>query len=185
MVSCNYSQYSSRYDAFRNGQVLPAFDPAKSGGALMDLNLYNLHFVMGLFGEPKDVKYYPNIERGIDTSGQLVLTYDGMSANLIAAKDCAAPHHFVIEGTDGYIMIQYPPNLIGEVTLHRHSGEEKKYSDGMAMNRLIPEFTYFIRCINEKDHDACMMHLERSLAVSRVQTKARRDAGIIFAADRQ
>ena len=39
LVNCNYSQYSRRYDAFRNGEVLPAFDPKKSGGALMDLNL--------------------------------------------------------------------------------------------------------------------------------------------------
>lgn len=40
LVNCNYSQYSSRYDAFKEGTVLPAFDPKKSGGALMDLNLY-------------------------------------------------------------------------------------------------------------------------------------------------
>lgn len=184
MVSCNYSQYSSRYDLFREGQTLPAFDPAKSGGALMDLNLYNLHFVMGLFGEPQDVKYFPNMERGIDTSGQLVLTYDGFTANLIACKDCAAPFHFVIEGTDGYITIQYPPNLIGEVTLHRRKGKEEKYEDGMAMNRLIPEFTAFIRTINSEDHAFCMKQLEESIAVSRVQTKARRDAGIIFTADK-
>ncbi len=32
----NYFQYSSRYDAFKNGEVLPAFDYKKSGGALMD-----------------------------------------------------------------------------------------------------------------------------------------------------
>lgn len=28
----------------------------------MDLNIYNIHFVVGLFGKPKDVQYYPNIE---------------------------------------------------------------------------------------------------------------------------
>ena len=150
----------------------------------MDLNLYNLHFVMGLFGEPKDAKYYPNMERVIDTSGQLVLSYDGFTANLIACKDCAAPPHYVIEGTDGYITIQYSPNLIGEVTLHRRKGEEEKFDDGMAMNRLIPEFNAFIRCINANDHAFCQKQLEESVAVSRVQTKARREAGIFFAADK-
>lgn len=35
LVSCNFSQYSSRYDAFRRGKIHPVFDPEKSGGALM------------------------------------------------------------------------------------------------------------------------------------------------------
>lgn len=29
IVECNYSQYSSRYDAFKQGDIAPAFDPQK------------------------------------------------------------------------------------------------------------------------------------------------------------
>lgn len=183
MVHCNYSQYSRRYDAFREGQILPAFDPKKSGGAMMDLNLYNLHFVMGLFGKPESCKYYANVERGIDTSGTLVLEYPGFIATCTAAKDCTAPYEFVIQGTDGYIATQYPPNFVGEVTLHRNDKSEETFDDGMAMNRLIPEFTYFCDCINRGDHEACMKQLDQSIAVSEVQTKARIEAGILFPAD--
>ena len=185
MVHCNYSQYSRRYDAFRAGETLPAFDPAKSGGALMDINLYNLHFVMGLFGKPEEAVYYANIERGIDTSGTLVLQYPGFISTCTGAKDCGAPYSFVIEGTDGYITTQYPPNLIGEVTIHFNDKTEEKYDDHMAMDRLIPEFRYFIDCINRNDFDACMERLDESVAVSAVQTEARRKAGIVFAADKQ
>lgn len=32
IVECNYSQYSSRYDAFKRGEIAPDFDPAKGGG---------------------------------------------------------------------------------------------------------------------------------------------------------
>ena len=183
LVKCNYSQSSRRYDAFRNGETLPAFDPEKSGGALMDLNLYNLHFVMGLFGIPKSGRYYANIERGIDTSGSLILEYDGFIADCTAAKDCSAPYNFVIEGTDGYIKTMLPPNLLGKLTLHLNDGNEEEFDDGMFMNRLIPEFQYFIRCINSNDMEACLKHLDGSIAVSEVQTKARLDAGIIFPAD--
>lgn len=36
---------------------------------------------MGLFGEPKNATYYPNVgPNGIDTSGTLVMEYDGFSA---------------------------------------------------------------------------------------------------------
>ena len=91
IASMNFSQYSSRYDRFRAGEVLPAFDPAKSGGALMDLGLYNLHYLIGLFGAPERVSYLANVERGIDTSGVTTLDYGAFKAVSVAAKDCAAP----------------------------------------------------------------------------------------------
>lgn len=183
IVQSQYSQYSRRYDAFQQGEVLPAFDPAKAGGALMDLNLYNLHFVMGLFGKPEGAKYYANIERDIDTSGTLVLTYPSFVATCTAAKDCKGIYGGIIQGTKGCIKNVYPANLIGEVSLELNDGTIEKYDDGFASERLIPEFTAFVKAINENDLDFCYEKLARSLAVSEVQTNARLEAGIHFLAD--
>lgn len=73
-VECNYSQRSSRYDAYLRGEVLPAFDPAVGGGALMDINIYNLHFVIALFGKPESARYYCRRGfNGVDLSGTVVL----------------------------------------------------------------------------------------------------------------
>ena len=33
IVIINYSQYSSRYDAFKQGEIAPAFNPEMGGGA--------------------------------------------------------------------------------------------------------------------------------------------------------
>lgn len=112
MVHCNYSQYSRRYDAFRSGTVLPAFDPAKSGGALMDLNLYNLHFVMGLFGAPDDAVYYANIERGIDTSGTLAVRIERMD-------DTLAVFQYVGEGL-GQRNLDFAKRKANTVAVTRH-----------------------------------------------------------------
>lgn len=183
LITSQYSQYSRRYDAFRNGEILPAFDPNKSGGALMDLNLYNLHYVMGLVGKPKDVKYYANIERDIDTSGVLVLNYDNYVATCIAAKDCRGIYGGIIQGTQGCIKTHYPPNLIGEVTLELNDGTYERYDDGSATQRLVPEFKAFIRAINENDYEYCYEMLDKSLDVSKVQTTARLEAGIQFPSD--
>ena len=60
LVQGNYSQYSSRYDRYRKGEVLPAFDPALAGGALYDLNVYNIAWTAGLWGLPEKVLYAPN-----------------------------------------------------------------------------------------------------------------------------
>ena len=46
-VHANYAQYSSRYDRYLNKDVAPAFSPEHAGGALYDLNIYNLHFCHG------------------------------------------------------------------------------------------------------------------------------------------
>ena len=87
LVQCNFSQYSSRYDAFCEGRVASSFDPACAGGALMDLGVYNVSYIVGLFGEPNQVHYIANIERGIDTSGILTMEYSGFKAVSMAAKD--------------------------------------------------------------------------------------------------
>lgn len=63
VVNLNYTQYSSRYDAFLEGDIQPAFDPKKDGGALMDLGIYNLHIIIKLFGKPDSVKYFPTIQK--------------------------------------------------------------------------------------------------------------------------
>jgi oxidoreductase domain protein len=88
LIQANFSKYSSRFDEFRKGIITPTFDKAQAGGALMDLNLYNIHFVIGLFGMPKNVQYYPNLaESGVDTSGILMMEYPTFQAVCTAAKD--------------------------------------------------------------------------------------------------
>ena len=74
LVECNFSQLSSRYEAFKNGILAPVFDKSKGGGVLGDLNIYNIHFVVGLFGKPNKVHYAPNIVNDVDTSGINMIT---------------------------------------------------------------------------------------------------------------
>ena len=89
---------SHRYNAFKEEKILPVFDPKKGGGALMDLNLYNIHFIVGLFGVPKSVEYLANIQRDVYTSGILLLDYGDFKVLSIAAKDSGAPVTSTIEG---------------------------------------------------------------------------------------
>lgn len=182
LVSCNFSQYSSRYDAFRRGEATPVFDPAQSGGALMDLNLYNVHWLVGLFGAPEQAAYHANMARGIDTSGILTLAYPGFQAVSIAAKDCAAPSRYLIQGTEGYLLQETPANLCTGVRLHLNNGIEETLQTP-ARHRMEAEFHAFLRQIQEGDYSACQKALEQSLLVSHILTQARQSAGIRFPAD--
>ncbi len=182
IVTTNYSQYSSRFDAFMEGTVLPAFDPQKSGGALMDINIYNLNYIIGLFGRPQGVSYRANVERGIDTSGIVTLDYEKFQAVAIGAKDCGAPTNNVIQGTKGYILQTSPAGRCEEVTLHLNDGTTETY-DAKPAHRMEDEFKAFMRMMENNDKETCFKMLRHSLTVSEVATAARRDAGVVFAAD--
>ena len=127
LVQCNFSQYSSRYDAFCAGETPVSFDPECAGGALMDLNVYNISYIVGLFGEPNQVHYLPNMERGIDTSGILTMEYNSFKAVSMAAKDCGAPARYVIQGTKGYILQKSTAKLVRRRDLPPQSGQGRTF----------------------------------------------------------
>lgn len=184
LVQCNFSQYSSRYDAFCAGQTTPVFDPQQAGGALMDLAVYNVSYIVGLFGEPQQVHYAANVEKGIDTSGILTMDYRSFKAVSIAAKDCAAPPRYVIQGTRGYLLQKSTANFCGPVTLHLNDGREEHFSLNGKRPRCAAEFEIIAHAIAAGDQELCSGMLETSLAVSRVLTAARQSAGIKFPCDK-
>lgn len=183
LVQCNYSQYSSRYNKFLAGEITNAFNPEFSGGALQDINIYNLHFVTGLFGKAKSVKYAANIaENGIDTSGIVTLKYDDFVCECVGAKDSNSPSFAIIQGTKGYIKLNSPANqcVSFEVGLN---GIIETYNEQKFTNRMVYELMDFVNIYNNSDFEKCYKLLEHSLSVVETAVMARKDAGIIFAAD--
>lgn len=183
IVQCNYSQYSSRYNSFKEGNTLPAFDPRFSGGALMDINIYNIHYVIGLFGKPEEIEYYPNVERGIDTSGVLILDYGKFKCVCIGAKDCKAPIVNNIQGDNGSIYQNTPTNVCESFDLLMNDGTSSKVNINNYAHRMVNEFIEFADMIKNDDLKRCYEMLEHSLIVSEVQTIARKKGGIVFPAD--
>ena len=160
LVQCNFSQYSSRYDAFCAGETPP------------------------VFGEPNQVHYTANVERGIDTSGILTMDYTGFKAVSMAAKDCAAPARCIIQGTKGYIQQKSTANCCGGITFHPNEGKEEHYNLNGGRPREAAEFETFARAMESGDQELCTRMQDTSIAVSRVLTVARRSAGIRFPGER-
>jgi len=181
MINLNFSQYSSRYDKFKKGIVLPAFDYKKAGGALMDLGIYNINFVVGLFGEPKKIEYFPNIYRKIDTSGVLVLDYGKFKANLIAAKDCRAPLNICIQGDLGYLRSDNASSVIANVKHVDNAGNTEE----IALNKHpeIPhyhEYREFKRLIEKNDLKKAYEYNELTIKTIKVLEKALKSGKISF-----
>lgn len=184
IVSFNYSQYSSRYNAFKEGHILPAFDYHKAGGALMDLNVYNIHGLVGLFGKPNSVHYLANIEKGIDTSGILTLDYGSFKAVSIGAKDCKAPVMLTMQGDQGVIHIDNPINQLTKFKFINNQNEETVIDKDEQKHRLYYEFKEFILMIDEHDEKKVNEMLQISLTVSEIIQEARQQEGIVFDNDK-
>lgn len=106
MIQANYSQYSSRYGKYLAKEQTNAFDPAFYGGALMDINVYCLHFVIGLLGKPDKVTYTANKGyNGVDTSGVVVLQYPDRLAVCVGAKDSSSENQVMIQGDKGCLRV--------------------------------------------------------------------------------
>ena len=123
-VMGNYTQYSSRYDRFRSGETDNVFNPVFSGGSLMDINYYNVYLNTALFGKAKNAHYFPIMQRGIDTSGVIVLEYDSFVSQNTGAKDCRGENFFQIEGEDGYIHIPGGVSSLEEIRVVTKTGTE-------------------------------------------------------------
>jgi predicted dehydrogenase len=107
-MQLNFCQYSSKYDAFKKGERQNIFDPACSAGALMDIGVYCVHFLIGLFGEPVSVKASSVMLQGeIDGAGTILAQYESMQAVLCYSKITASEANSEIQGEDG-TMVFYP-----------------------------------------------------------------------------
>lgn len=178
-VSCTFCQYSSRYDSLLAGQTPPVFDPGFCGGALMDLNLYNVHFVVGLFGEPEKVHYYPNRHpNGVDTSGILVLEYPGFVCQCTGAKDSAASNSAQIIGSGGSILVEPGSSNCRKLTVFPRGGAP--YRKELPESPWYYEVKGISRILAMEDRAACYEGLRQTRRVVSVLEAARQDARLGF-----
>lgn len=148
VVQCCYSQYSSRYDALLAGQLPNVFNPAFAGGTLMDINLYNLSFVVSLFGKPLEASYCANRhENGIDTSGVLVMRYPDFICTCEGAKDTWGVNSAQIQGEQGFLYVKDGCNWFSEVVLETREGSRRfnRQEEPLHWHYEVRELTELIR----------------------------------------
>lgn len=197
LVLCSYSQYSSRYDTLKeyletpgsSGVSLPnVFNPDYAGGCLMDINYYNVYFIVSLFGQPSEAVYYPNLSpAGTDTSGIIVLRYPDFVCQGSGAKDTWGVNSAQIQGEDGYLYVEQGSNGFTGIRLVTREKEEAWNEQTEQMpgetNRWYYEIRNLTRMMLEGDLEKAWRQTETAAEVIRVIENARRTAGIRFPGD--
>ncbi|KHE72108.1 Gfo/Idh/MocA family protein [Halobacillus sp. BBL2006] len=179
----NFCKYSSRYDAYKEGTVLNAFNPKFSNGSLMDLGVYGVYPMVVLFGDPKTI--HANgvlLESGVDGEGSMIAEYEGMEAIIMHSKIQHSYAPSEIQGEEGAVII---PDI------SEPRGIEIRYKDG-TVEPLTPEDTFdpmfyeiqeFITLLQSQKIQSSVNSHENTLIAAKVMEEARRKIGLVFPND--
>lgn len=180
LVMSNYSQYSSRYDKLLAGELPNIFNPACGGGCLMDINFYNAYLNTALFGSPSEAVYYPNLYNNqIDTSGLLVMRYDGFISQAAGAKDTWGVNFFQIEGEQGYIYVAGGSNGLAQIEVVTKTSSEQ-FNEQPDPDRWYYEIQTLTKLFLLEDYQTIEKNMAVTLKNIALLETVRKAAGIYF-----
>jgi scyllo-inositol 2-dehydrogenase (NADP+) len=179
-VYTSYHQYSSKYHSYLSHENPNVFNLKTSGGCLVDLNVYNLHFILSLWPNPMFGNYTPNVGyNGVDLSGTVIFKYEDFIAVASASKIHEGGQRIIIEGENGVIECQYAANKLTQCIL-KTSNEEVISLLDQEINALVYEIKEFELLISQNQLKKINELNIKSLNVIRWMTKVRREAKLWF-----
>lgn len=186
----SYGQYSSRYDAYKQGNVLNAFKPELSNGSLMDLGVYCVYPLAVLFGQPQKIQANGLLlTSGADGQGSLLLQYPEMEGVILHSKIVHSYLPSEIQGEDAALVIDRI-NDPQQVILHYRDGsketvfsrDEKAQAVG---NTMVYEVREFVSLLREGQLESSVNSHRSSLIAAQIMEEARRQIGLHYPADKQ
>ena len=159
-------------------------NPDLAGGAILDLGVYPVSFIVDLLGAPSQVKAVGRLtETGVDGHVSMVLGYDG---GAIAVVDTTlwtkTPTVAVISGTMGSIEIDgdfYWPGMVRLRSADRSRSVVEEW-DGSVANGFQFEAAEVARCVADGRQESERMTWDSSRAVMAVLDEARRQVGVVY-----
>ena len=176
-----YCQYSSRYDAFKNGIVENAFNPALSNAALMDIGVYCIHPMVALFGKPEKVTassiFLCNHMEG---AGTVLMDYGDMIGEARYSKITDSRQPSEIQGEDGSMLIWQIPDT-RKIQLIFQNGSQETYEIPKEDNNMYYEILRFVELIEMGQGERpAEEYLKASILEMEVMDQVRQLTGIRF-----
>ncbi|GAB3045856.1 Gfo/Idh/MocA family protein [Virgibacillus ainsalahensis] len=178
-----YVQYSSRYDVYKGGEeeVPNVFSKEFAGGALMDLGVYPLSMAIDLFGDPKDIEYFPvKLSNGIDGSGTLIVMYEDFHVTILCSKIAQGTIPSEIHGEDGSLTLNHIAPIESLKLYNRKTKQAEELAQDQAELDMVYQVQAFADMIESNNRTYYHFLMERSRQVVRMLEKARRKQNIYF-----
>jgi predicted dehydrogenase len=179
----SYCQYSSRYDAYKQGTILNAFNPLFSSGSLMDLGIYCIYPMVVLFGKPDLIKGNGiKLESGVDGEGSILLKYGGMDAVIMHSKMTNSYLPSEIQGENGTIIID-KINTPEKVEIYYRDGTVEDITRSQTGKSMQYEVKEFINLIKKGYLESANNSHQNSMTTMEIMDETRKQAGIVYPAD--
>lgn len=183
-VNINFSKYSTRYDAYLRGENPTTFRADLSNGATMDLGVYCVALVVGLFGKPKKILSTASlVETGADVAGSSIFDYGDYIVSLSYSKVCDANPLCEICGELGTIHVDHL-SLLNSVSFTDRKTKEIKSIGVKPEYNFYYEISEMISQIKNGKTEAVSVPLQLSYDIHEVLTEMRSQSGIVFPADK-
>lgn len=177
----DFSQLSSKYPAYKRGELPNIFNPALATGCLMDLGIYCVYPALDLFGMPEKITACAHfMDSGADGSGSASLVYPDKLINFTYSKLGQDRLGSQIFGDEGTIKIESISKLTN-MNLVSNSLDTQEIIGDVEKERLMGyEAVGFERFIANPSDKYYLATSERALQVSRVMKQIRELSGIKF-----
>lgn len=180
----SYCQYSSRYDAYKEGKHMNTFDTEFSNGSVMDIGVYCIYPLVKLFGMPKDVAAQSlKLPSGVDGQGTIILSYEDMEGVIIHSKISNSYVPCEIQGENGSMLIDKINNTEKVQIIYR-DGKTENLSVPQLKETMYYEAKEFIDLIKANKTESEINTYDSSLMVMEIMEQARKQTGIIYPADK-
>lgn len=181
----SYCQYSSRYDAYKAGTVLNAFNPVFSNGALMDIGIYCLYPLVYLFGNPSRVEASAvMLESGVDGQGSILASYPDMEGVIMYSKITDSYLPSEIQGEKGCIVIDRINNP-AKIEIRYRDGRTEDITSPMDKPSMFYEIEGFMDLIRRGERQSPVNSHASSLGAMEMMVEARKQIGLIYPADQE
>ncbi|MBT2731127.1 Gfo/Idh/MocA family oxidoreductase [Carnobacterium sp. ISL-102] len=185
-----YMKYSSRYDAVLRGEEPNIFSLDFSGGALADLGVYPLYAALAWFGVPETSHYFcTKIATGVDGKGTIILRYKEFDVTILTGKIVNSFLPAEIYGLNKTLSMDSIESITTIDVIDCRTKLKESIAKKTSENPMMDEAKDFADVINfpedinkQKEYKEW---LTLSQQVNQLMTNLRKDAGIVFAADKR
>lgn len=180
-ASIDFSQLSSKYPAYKRGENPNIFNPELCTGALMDLGVYCVYFVLELFGKPEKVISHSDfLDSGADYSGTLIFVYGDKSVTVTYSKVANGFLPSKILGEDGAVTVKSVSKLVGVSRYYNDGSCVELYpvvDENLVMSKEIEAFIGFVKGENEDYYSYCK---QMSVDVAEIMEQIRKENNFTF-----
>lgn len=178
-VCLEFCQYSSRYDKFKNGEIMNAFNPALGNAAIMDIGVYAVHVCLQLFGKPVGEILSKSVilQNGMEGMGTIFMPYADFQAEVVYAKIIDSVNGSCIIGENGSILID-KISVPGSVQMKLRGQEPVELLDTTVSNNMIYELRAFADLIERGDVEH--KYMDVSTMEMEVLDTVRKQNNIVF-----